>query len=122
MTVLVVEDDPDQLIVRCMLISHHGFETTPAADANSAMRLAASRHFDFAVIDIHLPSLQSGLSLLADLKAAHSGIGLIVLTGTDPAKLAHYPEMKLADEVIVKGSSAKALLAGLVRLSGRRAP
>ena len=120
MKVLIVDDDQDQLIVRCMLVSHHGFETVRAADANAALRLALSKSVDAAVVDLHLPTLELGLKLLSDLKAASPRLHLIVITGTDPARLKQYPEMRLADEILVKGSSAKALIASLTRVSQQR--
>ena len=120
MKVLVVDDDQDQLIVRCMLVSHHGFETVRAGDADSALRLALSKHVDAAVVDLHLPLIEAGLKLLGDLKTASPRIHLIVITGTDPARLKHFPELRFADEVLLKGSSAKALVASLNRLSRQR--
>ena len=120
MRVLIVEDDEDQLAVRSMLISHLGFETEGARDAHSARTLADSNTFDLAVVDINLPLPQAGLELLAYLKAVTPGIRLIVMTGTNPEKLQHHPEMKLADEIILKGASAKPLVASLKRLSEQR--
>ncbi len=115
-----MDDDRDQLIVRCMLVSHHGFETMRASDADSAAKLAFSRHAEIAVLDVNLPTREIGLKLLTDLKAANPELYVIVMTGTDPARLRDHPEMRLADEVLVKGASAKALLASLKRVSERR--
>ncbi len=116
-----MDDDRDQLIVRCMLVSHHGFETIRASDADSAEKLALSQRPEIAVLDVNLPTLEIGLKLLAGLKAANPELYVIVMTGTDLAKLREHPEMRLADEVLLKGASAKALLASLKRVSERRA-
>jgi two-component system, response regulator PdtaR len=120
MRVLVVDDDRDQLIVRCMLVSHHGFATIRASDADSEAKLAVSQRAEIAVLDINLPTREIGLKLLADLKSANPALYVIVITGTDPTRLREHPEMRLADEVLVKGASAKALLASLKRVSERR--
>ncbi len=73
-TVLVVEDDPDQLIIRCMLLTHHGFETRRAGDSETAIRLASEEQPEIAVIDLRLPTEEMGLSLIRELRALLPGM------------------------------------------------
>lgn len=114
--VLVVEDDPDQLIIRCMLLTHHGFETRRAGDSETAMRVASEEKPEIAVIDLRLPTEEIGLSLIRELRALLPCMSIIVLTGADPEHLKSRPKMVAVDDVIQKGSSSKALLECLSRL------
>ena len=121
MKILVVDDDQDQLIIRCMLFGHHGFETMRAGDAPAALRLALAHHPDCAVIDVCLPTPTAGMSLIRELKASLPGLIIFVLTGVDPERLRHYPEMQSVEEIVCKGSPSKILLDKLKRASANRA-
>ncbi len=113
MTVLVVDDDADQLIIRCMLLAHHGFETRRAADAATAISIAREQKLDIAVVDARLPTEEIGLSLIREIKALLPSLSVIVLTGAEIEGLKAKPEIALIQEVIQKGSSSKALLNAL---------
>ena len=113
MTVLVVDDDADQLIIRCMLLTHHGFETKRAADAATAIAIAKEQKIDIAVVDARLPTEEIGLSLIREIKALLPSLSVIVLTGAEIEGLMAKPEIALIKEVIQKGSSSKALLRSL---------
>lgn len=110
MKVLIAEDDPDQLSLRGMLLRKGGFETFEAADAHSALQLAAACRPHCAVIDLRLPTERLGLQLIRELKALDSGMRVFVLTGSDPARLTRYPERALIEDVVVKGSSSALLI------------
>ena len=112
-TVLVVDDDADQLIIRCMLLTHHGFETRRAADAATAIAIAREQKLGIAVVDARLPTEEIGLSLIREIKALLPGLNVIVLTGAEIEGLKAKPEITLIREVIQKGSSSKALLNAL---------
>lgn len=105
MKVLLVDDDLDQLMLRGMLLRQFGFETAEATDIESAMEMAAECELQLAVLDLRLPTEQSGLSLIRQLKAQNPAIKLFVLTGADPKRFARYPERQLVEDVLLKGSS-----------------
>ena len=121
MKILVVDDDPDQSIIRCMLLGHHGFETIRASDAAAALRVAVAQHPDCAVVDVRLPGETTGLNLVRDLKDALPELIIFILTGADPERLRNHPETQAAQEIISKGSSSKILLDKLKRISAQRA-
>jgi DNA-binding response OmpR family regulator len=108
--ILVVEDDPDQLIIRCLLLSHHGYETRRAGDAATALRIAKEDQPDVAVVDLRLPTEEIGTALIHELKARRPTLTIIVLTGRDPESLRHIPDLAIADEILQKGNSSVALL------------
>ena len=74
MTVLIVDDDADQLNLRSMVLAKNGFETLQALDKASAKKLAALHHPEAAVVDLRLPTESEGLELLRALKLGDSAI------------------------------------------------
>ena len=64
MRVLLADDDPDQLSLRCMLLERSGFEAMGAGDYVSAVELAAIQKPECAVVDLRLPTEELGLRLV----------------------------------------------------------
>lgn len=110
MKILIAEDDPDQLSLRCMLLTHSGFETLAAGDAGTAMGLALAHRPECAVVDLNLPTAERGLWLIWELKKLDPGMRIIVLTGRDRRRLMEACERGLVEEVITKGSASRALI------------
>jgi CheY-like chemotaxis protein len=119
MKVLLADDDPDQLVLRSMLLARSGFETIEAADHVSAAELAASQKPECAVIDLRLPTEERGLWLISELKRLDSAIHIIVLTGGNPERLARQTPSNLVEEIIVKGASSGPLIQKLKSLAAR---
>jgi DNA-binding NtrC family response regulator len=119
MKILVVDDDFDQLTIRCMLLCHHGFETIPAREGASAMRLAAAQKPSCAVVDLRIPTQEIGLDLIRKLKSINPQMLVFVLTGGTATQLEDRPELSLIEEVFVKGTSSKALIQALRRTSAQ---
>ena len=120
MKVLVTDDDPDQVIIRCMLLAHHGYETRRAGDAETALRIANEEKPDIAVVDLRLPTEEDGLYLIRELKSAVPEIGIIILTGTRPEQLKGRPGFEYADSIIEKGHSSSGLLESIKQLATER--
>lgn len=110
MTILIVDDDPDQLSLRSMVLAESGFETVQALDTASAKALAAEHRPQVAVVDLRLPSESDGLELLRALKLGDSAIRLLVLTGASPERLLRSPEASLVDDVFTKPASIRELI------------
>ena len=79
--VLVVEDNPANLKLACVLLEHAGHEVLGAVDAESALSLARDAAPDLVLMDVQLPGMD-GLAATALLKAdpATSAIPIIALT------------------------------------------
>jgi DNA-binding NtrC family response regulator len=107
MKVLVVDDDPDQLLLRGLLLRQSGFETAEATDIDSAMEMAAAYKPQLAVVDLKLPTEQLGLSLIRQLKTLDPFMKVFVLTGADPVRFSRHAERQLVEDVLRKGSSAE---------------
>ncbi|MSR31971.1 MAG: response regulator [Gemmataceae bacterium] len=81
--VLVVEDEEAVLRTFQEWLSQGnlGVELLTAADAETALRLAAVNKIDLAILDWNLGSGINGLDLLEDLALFHPGLTAILVTG-----------------------------------------
>jgi DNA-binding NtrC family response regulator len=109
-TVLVVEDDEDQLAIRCLLIGNAGFEAVAAGNGRTAMSLADALQPRCAVVDLHLPTKELGMKLVKSLTVSVPGIRILLLSGhnwqgkqPDPTDLGVYA-------ILQKGCSARLML------------
>jgi len=80
--ILLVDDHQDTRETLAKLLTHCGYEVTPAASVKAALQAAESRKFDLLVSDIGLPD-GSGCDLMRELKRrselcgiAFSGFGM----------------------------------------------
>jgi CheY-like chemotaxis protein len=70
-TVLVVEDNRDELMIYATLLSHRGYAVLTATDYESGLRTATEQKPDLAVIDVNLGSTtRDGTDLIRALRAA----------------------------------------------------
>ena len=77
-TVLLVEDDRDQLSLRTMLLEREGFAVLAASDADEAAAHIEAGRPDVVVMDLRLPRIEDGLRLISVVGARAP---VIVLTG-----------------------------------------
>jgi len=104
--VLVVEDDPDQLEMRKLILDQAGYDVVGAQNAAEAMdRLAGCR---LVVTDLRIPTPEDGLRLIHAARGAAAKI--IVLTGGDAEGT------PLVDDFLTKPCSSKKLLEAIARL------
>ena len=75
-TVLLVEDDADQLQLRTLIFERSGHTVRAARTATEALALVAGS--DVIVMDLRIPQLEDGLWLIS---SAGSASCIIVLTG-----------------------------------------
>ena len=96
--ILVVEDDPDQLEMRKMILEHAGYEVATAKNAAEAIqRLPGCQ---LLVMDLRLPTPEDGQRLI---QAASGSAKIIVLSGDAETALP-------VDEFLTKPCSSKKLL------------
>ncbi len=79
-TILAVDDDP--LIRRCIdrILRREGHEVIQASHGGDALRLAADRAFDVALVDYQLPLLD-GLEVLSRLRELQPSCLRVLVTG-----------------------------------------
>jgi CheY-like chemotaxis protein len=81
-TILVVEDEPDQIAYLDTLLKDQGFAVITAADGREGFEKAKSNHPDLITLDISMPE-ESGVRMFRDLQAdpATANIPVIIITG-----------------------------------------
>jgi DNA-binding response OmpR family regulator len=117
-TVLLVEDDPDQLLLRALLFERYGFASLKAEDGISAARLAADQHPDCIVMDLCIPTEQEGLALIQTVSALPKRPEIIILTGRHTAALKTRPDLRHIAAFVEKGSPTASLIAVVARVCG----
>jgi two-component system response regulator MprA len=75
--VLIVEDDPDVLLILRVNLEGSGFDTTLAADGDTALRRIDTDKPDAVLLDLMLP-IVDGWEVLADLTSREGGPPVIV--------------------------------------------
>ena len=90
-TILLVEDNPDNLAIYIMALKHYGYSVLEAHDGEEAIRLAREEHPDLILMDVSIPKID-GWEATRILKAdpATHKIPILALTAhalaTDRAK------------------------------------
>jgi signal transduction histidine kinase/DNA-binding response OmpR family regulator len=80
-SILVVDDEVEQLAFMRHLLEGLGFEVALAPDGDTALAFSHANNFDLAVLDLSMPGL-SGWDTAAHLRATHgSGLRIIMLSG-----------------------------------------
>lgn len=77
--VLIVDDEPDLLLMLRVSLEAVGFETGLAADGDEALRRIRAEHFDVVLLDMMMPVLD-GWAVLGALKNDPTAPPIIVVT------------------------------------------
>jgi DNA-binding NtrC family response regulator len=99
--VLVVDDDIQQLGVRKLLLEAAGHEVAVAENVTVARRLLAELRPHVMVMDLRLPAVQDGLSLIRSVHEKRHAAKIIVLSGWIE-ELYDLPEEKLVSAMMGK--------------------
>ena len=83
-TLLLVDDDADQLAVRMMVLEREGYTVLAASDVAGALAHLESGAPGVVLMDLKLPTVEDGLGLIASIG---SRAPIIVLTGATLASL-----------------------------------
>ncbi len=79
-TLLVVDDDEPFRTALGRALAARGFAVTLAASADAAEERAREQVFEYALVDVRMPG-ESGIELVARLRAIDEGTRVVVLTG-----------------------------------------
>lgn len=115
--VLIVDDEPDLLLMLRVSLEAVGFQTGLAADGDEALRRMRGEHFDAVLLDVMMPVLD-GWSVLDALKDDSSAPPVLVVT----AKNTHADREKAfalgAADYVVKPFDLEDLVARLRQVVG----
>lgn len=108
-SVLLVEDDPDQLEVRSLLFEAASHRVQAASSAAAAREAFCRSEPDVVVMDLRLPRMEDGLELIRWLRERSQAAHIIVLSGW-ASDFAGLPERALVNHCLAKPVSSRQLL------------
>jgi two-component system response regulator RegA len=109
---LVIDDDTVFADILARGLSRRGFTVHQAQDAASALKLAHALPFGQITVDLHLGG-DSGLTLIAPLRAAQPEARILVLTGYASIATAVQAVKDGADNYLAKPANIETILAAL---------
>ena len=113
--ILLVEDDPDQLAIRYLILQRQGFICFRATDLPSALLEASQNTPDCVLMDLNIPTEREGSALIEALQTLPHRPVIIILTGRRLSMLRSRPNFQQVDAFIEKGSPTGDLIAALTR-------
>lgn len=113
---LVVEDDPDQLELRRLILEQAGHQVWTAADQARALERFAEAAPAVVVMDLRLPRTEDGLTLLGALRARDARVRIVVLTGA-PESLTSLAASGSAEHYLKKPVPSEELLSLIEKLA-----
>jgi len=104
-TILIVDDDPDQLVIIERVLEREGYgDLTSTGDPRDALELFESERFDLAIVDLKMPGID-GIQLAKRFRQLRppNETAILILTAVDNDKVvAHLLSEGLADEYLKK--------------------
>jgi two-component system response regulator GlrR len=117
--VLLVEDDPDQLEIRRLLLEAAGYQVETAQTPVAAREKLGASQPALVLMDLRLPRAEDGLSLIAHLRQHSPWVPILVLSGWAP-DLAGLAETGCVDRCLAKPVRSRELLRCVAQLSSVR--
>ena len=114
-TILCVDDEANQLVLRKLLLENAGYRVLTADSFRSALRTFESNAIDLAVVDYWMRG-GNGVQLAGELKRHREGLPIVILSA--------YSELPgetigIADAWITKGGASQTLLSKIAELLAR---
>src|SRR5437867_7585052 len=116
-TVLCVDDHPQALAIRKMLLETKGYTVLTADDGPSGIGLVGEHTVDAVVLDYKMPGMD-GAQVAEVLRREHPTIPIVLLTGV----ALEVPEtlLRTVDAYVRKGESAEVLLSAIEQVLSYR--
>jgi two-component system nitrogen regulation response regulator GlnG len=77
--ILIADDEESVRWILSSDLSQRGFEVDMAEDGSQARELAATRHYDLALVDVNMPG-SNGLELLTEFRLRHPHTLVVIMT------------------------------------------
>ena len=119
-TILLVDDNPNGLTARRMILEEQNFSVTTSMNAEDAWTLFQQSRFDVVVTDYRLPGMNGG-DLIRLIRASDSPARVILLSGFIGV-LGLNEENTGADELILKSNKEVPELLRAVRKLAHQSP
>lgn len=114
--VLLVDDDPEQLDVRRLLLEKVGHRVLTAGSAAEALAEFQATHPKLVIMDLRLPRTEDGLTLIRKIRQHGSATHLLVLSGW-AHDLEDVPESMMVDHIMSKPVRSRELLQLVTKLT-----
>ena len=113
--ILVVEDDPDLLVLTASKLQSLGYQTLTAEDGRACARLLENaEHLDLLLTDVVLPLGISGVQLARAARQRYANLKVLFMSGYAENAIAHDGGLEDGDLLLAK-PFRKADLARMVR-------
>jgi CheY-like chemotaxis protein len=121
--VLIVDDSGTvrQVVRKVLQASRFVLEPEEAEEGGAALALAAKQHFDVVFLDCAMPGLD-GFQTLAELKRKHPDTKVVMISGTNNARITQQARAGGADEILFKPFYSNDIDGVLNRLYGLMRP
>jgi len=121
--ILIIEDNPANMKLACLLMQNIGHTVLCAVDAETGLTLARANQPDLILMDVQLPGMD-GLTATALLKQDQSTVSIPVIALTSMAMKNDQEKSMMAgcDAYIAKPLRYKELYAAIDALLGKGAP
>jgi CheY-like chemotaxis protein len=84
--ILCVDDEPNSLILRKLVLEKAGFQVITAASATQAMEVLSTRPVDLILSDQLMPGV-TGTELARQVKARHPQLPVVLISGVNEMPL-----------------------------------
>lgn len=113
---LLVEDDPDQLELRRLILEHAGHRVWTASSPREALAAFTEARPAVVVMDLRLPRTEDGVSLIYALRSSLPGLRIVVLSGAEE-NFETSPARALVDCYLKKPVPSKELVSLIGKLA-----
>lgn len=110
MRVLIVDDDPQMRAMLSLVVGLAAITADTAPDADAALAAVAAHGPDAVLVDVHLKG-RDGFSLVAELRARHPAMRLLLMSGDAATDTMHERARVLGVQFLPKPFDPVALLA-----------
>ena len=113
-TILVIEDDKNQLFVLEQYLEKAGYQVISAINGMEGLKLLESANYDLVITDINMPYV-SGIGVISALKGKHPNIPAVAVTGYGEVPLEAAKEKK-ANVMLAKPLKMSTLIGHIEKL------
>lgn len=110
---LLVDDDPDQIEIRKLIMEGAGHQVWTACGPDAAVAAYEESHPDVILMDLRLPRTEDGLALIREFRSRSAEVSIVVLSGLADS-FSSFPEQGLVNRFLRKPVRSQQLL-GVIR-------
>lgn len=121
-TALIIEDNPDNMVLITRLLEKFGYRTLQAVTGMEGFEMALQRRPDFIILDIQLPDIE-GTEVLRKIRSSEIGTSIPVIAMTSYAMSGDREKLLSAgcDGYIEKPIDPEHVISQIRRLTGETA-